>query len=194
MKRNALALSLIMALIFTCIFCGIFTPPVECQSFETIYIRADGSVEGTDLIERHDNTYAFLNDISGNIVVSKDFITIDGSGYALKGTDISSQRGISLSHRKNVTVTDMVIMNYFIGISCGGTASNITILNNYISSCGIGIEFLGSSNNLVKYNTFKNNDIDIAINYVSRNNLIIITQNSLNSYVQVWMSEQQTLT
>lgn len=84
-------------------------------------------------------------------------------------------------------------MNYHIGISCGGTASNITILNNYISSCGIGIEFLGSSNHLVKFNTFKNNDIDIAINYVSGNNLITITYNNLNDYVQVWMSEQQTI-
>jgi len=143
------------------------------------------------LIERNNNTYTFLNDISSNIVISKDFITIDGSGYALKGTDISSQKGISLSNRKNVTVTNMVIMNYFIGISCGGTASNITILNNYIGSCGIGIEFLGSSNNLVKYNTFKNNDIDIAINYVSGDNLI--TYNNLNSYVQVWLSEQPTM-
>ena len=193
MKRKALALSLLMALAFAYTLWIMPIRTVESQSFETIYIRADGSVEGTDLIEIHDNTYTFLNDISGNILISKDDITIDGSGFALKGTDDSSQRGISLSDRKNVTVTNMVIMNYFIGISCGGTTSNITILNNYVGSCGIGIEFLGSSNNLVKYNTFKNNDIDIAINYVSGNNLITITYNNLNDYVQVWMSEQQTI-
>jgi len=192
MKRTALALSLIMALVFTCIFYGILVQPVESQSFETIYIRDDGSVDGTNLIERHDNTYTFLNNISGSIVISKDFITIDGSGFALIGTDDFSQRGISLSNRKNVTVTNMVIMNYHIGISGGGTGSNITILNNYISSCEIGIEFLGSSNNLIKYNTFKNNDIDIAINYVL-GNVNLITQNNLNNYVQVWMSEQQTI-
>jgi parallel beta-helix repeat protein len=193
MKKTALALTLGLTLLFSYLFCGTLIQPVESQSFETIYIRSDGTVEGTDLIEISNNTYIFLNDISGSIVVSKDFITIDGSGYALKGTDDSSQRGISLSNRKNVTVTNMVIMNYHIGISCGGTASNITILNNYISSCGIGIEFLGSSNHLVKFNTFKNNDIDIAINYVSGNNLITITYNNLNDYVQVWMSEQQTI-
>jgi len=150
-----LALTLILSLLFSFLFCGTFVHPVDSQSFDTIYIRDDGSVEGTNFIERHDNTYTFLNNISGNIVISKDFITIDGSGYALIGTDISSQRGISLSNRKNVTVTNMVIMNYSIGISCGGTASNITVLNNYIGSCGIGIEFLGSSNNLVKYTTSK---------------------------------------
>ena len=168
MKRKALALSLIMALVLICIFYGIIIQPVESQSFETIYIRDDGSVEGTNLIERRGNTYTFLNNISGSIVISKDFITLNGSGYALMGTDDSSQKGISLSNRKNVTVTNLVIMNYHIGLSCGGTASNITILNNYISSCGIGIEFLGSSNNLVKYTTFKNN-------------------------VQVWLSDQPTM-
>ena len=193
MKKKTLALSLIMALALACTLWIIPIRTVESQSFETIYIRDDGSVEGTDLIERNDNTYTFINDISGSIVISKDFITIDGSGFALMGTDDSSQKGISLSDRKNVTVTDMVIMNYHIGVSCGGTASNITILNNDIGSCGIGIEFLGSSSNLVKYNTFKNNDIDIAINYVSENNLITIAYNNLNDYVQVWMSEQQTI-
>jgi hypothetical protein len=193
MKRKALALIIVLMFVFTCIFCIPLVRTVESQSFETIYIRADGSVEGTDLIKRHENTYTFLNNISGSIVISKDFITIDGSGYALIGTDVSSQRGISLSDRKNVTVTDMVIIDYFIGISCGGTASNITILNNYVGSCGIGIEFLGSSNHIVKFNTFKNNDIDITINYVTGNNLITITYNNLNDYVQVWMSGQQTI-
>ena len=193
MKITALALTIVLLLLFSFLFCGTFVHPVASQSFESIHISSDGSVEGTNLIERNNNTYTFLNDIYSSIVVSKDFIKLDGSGFALKGTDTSSQRGIVLTNRKNVTVENMVIMNYHIGISCGGTASNITILNNYISSCGIGIEFLGSSNHLVKFNTFKNNDIDIAINYVSGNNLITITYNNLNDYVQVWMSEQQTI-
>jgi hypothetical protein len=193
MKRTALALRLIMAFVLVCTLWIMPIRTVQSQSFNTIYIRADGSVEGTELIEIQDDTYIFLNDISGSIVVSKDFITIDGSGYTLMGTDDSSQRGISLSNRKNITVTNLVIMNYYIGISCGGTSSNITILNNYVGGCGIGIEFLGSSDHLIKFNTFENNDIDVAINYVSGNNLITITYNNLNDYVQLWMSEQQTI-
>jgi parallel beta-helix repeat protein len=181
----------ILALLFSFLFYGTLTQPVNSQFDETIYIKSDGSVDGTDLIERNNSTYTFLNNISGSVVISKDFITLDGSGYALKGIDISSQRGISLSDRKNVTVTNLVIMNYSVGISCSGSTSNITILNNYISSSGSGIEFLGSSNNLIKYNTFKNNDVDIAVNYVSGNNLI--TYNNLDSYVQVWLSDQPTM-
>ena len=77
MKKKALALSLIMALAFASIFYVALIQPAESQSFETIYIRADGSVEGTNLIERRDNTYTFLNNISGSIVISKDFITLE---------------------------------------------------------------------------------------------------------------------
>jgi parallel beta-helix repeat protein len=161
---------------------------------ETIYIKGDGSVEGTGLLQRNNNTYTFLDDISGNIVVSKDFITIDGAGFTLKGSGDSSQTGIDLTFKKNVTVKNLVITEYFIGIFCrpgAGTTTNITILGNYIHNCDIGIEFQGTSNNLIKYNTFKNNSIDISIAYVLGNNLI--THNSIDSYIQVWMSDQPTI-
>ena len=105
MKRTALALPIVLFLLFSLLFCGIFVHLVTSQSFDTIYIKSDGSVDGTALIEKNNNTYTFLNDISGNIVISKDFIILDGSGYALKGTDIANQAGITLSFRKNVTVT-----------------------------------------------------------------------------------------
>jgi parallel beta-helix repeat protein len=157
---------------------------------DTIYINSDGSVEGTELLQKNNSTYTFLNDISGTIVVSKDFITIDGAGYSLKGSGgDSSQRGISLSSRKNVTVTNLVILDYSVGIA--GTTTNMTVLNNYIHDCEIGIEFSGVTDNLVKYNTFKNNDIDITLNYVTGNNTI--THNNLNRYIQVWLSNQPTI-
>jgi len=167
------------------------SPIEEVKAQSTIYIRADGSVEGTDLIQRNNNTYTFLNNISGSIVISKNFITLDGSGFTLKGSGAYPQKGINLSHRKNVTVKNLVIMNYSTGIFCkpgSDTRTNITILGNYILNCDIGIDFVGSSNNLIKYNTFKNNTNDISISYVIGNNLI--TQNSIDSFVQVWMSDQ----
>jgi len=46
---------------------------------DTIYIKSDGSVEGTELLQRNGEVYTFLGDVSGKIVVSKDFITIDGA-------------------------------------------------------------------------------------------------------------------
>ena len=160
----------------------------------TIQINRDGSIDGTDLIQRNNDTYTFLNDISGTIVVFKDFITIDGVGFTLNGSSYSPQTGIDLTFRKNVTVKNLVIIDYDVGIFCrpgAGTITNITIWGNYIHNCDIGIEFQGTSNNLIKFNTFKNNSIDISIEYVLGNNLI--TQNSVDSYVQVWMSDQPTI-
>ena len=96
--------------------------------------------------------------------------------------------------RKNVTIQNLVITDYFTGIYCrpgAGTTTNITLRGNYIHNCNIGIEFLGTSNNLIKFNTFKNNSIDISVAYVLGDNLI--TQNSIDSYIQVWMSDPQTI-
>ena len=143
------------------------------------------------LIQRNNNTYTFLDDVSGNIVVSKDFITFDGAGFTLNASGYSLQTGIDLTSRKNVTVKNLVIIDYDVGIFCGSGTTNITISGNYIHNCGNGIEFLGASNNTIKYNTFKDNSIDVSIEYVLGNNLI--TQNSVDSYIQVWMSDQQTI-
>lgn len=58
----------------------------------TIYIRADGSVEGIDKIQREGNIYIFVDDINGSIVVDRDNITIDGAGYTLQG--IGGEKGV----------------------------------------------------------------------------------------------------
>jgi parallel beta-helix repeat protein len=194
MKKTALVLTVIFALTVSFLFCWTPIQPVKSQSFGTIYIRSDGSVEGTDLIERNNNTYTFLGDVSGSLVISKNGITLDGSGFTLKGNGVYPQNGIGLSYRKDVTVKNLIIMNYSTGIALrpsNDTMTNITILNNYILNCDVGIDLLGSSNNLIKFNTFKNNSIAIAINYVLGDN--IITQNNIDSYIQVWMSDQPTI-
>jgi parallel beta-helix repeat protein len=68
-----------------------------------IYIRSNGTVEGTDLIQRNGDTYTFTGDIgavnwtdywayretsmySQGIIVEKDDIVIDGAGYNLTGS------------------------------------------------------------------------------------------------------------
>ena len=52
----------------------------------TVYIRADGSVEGTDKIYRVGNLYIFTGNIGDSIVVEKSNIIIDGNGFTLQGT------------------------------------------------------------------------------------------------------------
>ena len=66
----------------------------------TIYIRADGSVEGTTDISTVDNvTYTFTdNIINQSIVVERDNILVDGAGYTVEGTEVSDSKGIACMH------------------------------------------------------------------------------------------------
>ena len=63
----------------------------------TIYIRSDGSVEGTDKIQQDGNVYTFTDDIFDPIVVQRDNIVVDGAGYTLQGTEVPDSKGIYLS-------------------------------------------------------------------------------------------------
>jgi hypothetical protein len=87
LKKKAITLELIIALAFTLIFYGILPRTVESQSLGTIYIRADGNVEGTDKIQRNGNIYVLKGSISGPIIVERDTIVLDGAGYTLQGSN-----------------------------------------------------------------------------------------------------------
>jgi hypothetical protein len=80
----------LILLVILC-FAGISISEISIVKAEgTIYIRADGSVEGTDKIQRNGNVYTFLGNISidgsgvDGIIVERDNIVIDGADYALQ--------------------------------------------------------------------------------------------------------------
>jgi hypothetical protein len=47
---------------------------VKTQSPEVIYIRANGSIEGTDKIQRDGDIYTLTADLSAGIQVEKSYI------------------------------------------------------------------------------------------------------------------------
>ncbi|MDH5779210.1 MAG: hypothetical protein OEZ29_01285, partial [Candidatus Bathyarchaeota archaeon] len=106
MKRKA-----VMGIMLTLLFVGILSLTFGIQPVKaigTIYIRADGSIEGTTDIMTVDNvTYTFTDNINGSIVIERDNIVVDGAGYTLQGT--GSGYGIELSYRSNVTIKNMEI-------------------------------------------------------------------------------------
>jgi parallel beta-helix repeat protein len=112
----------------------------------TIYIRADGTVEGTDMILRGGDVYTFTDDIFGSIVVEKDNIVVDGAGYILQGTGIGT--GINLTGRTNVTVKNMEINNFFYGIYLNSSLSN-SLSSNNVKANVYGIYLSASSNNSI---------------------------------------------
>jgi len=150
----------------------------------TIYIRADGSVEGTDKIQRDGNVYTFTDNIiydyilDNYIVIEKDNIVIDGAGYTLKGGYYkASGRGIALTGRSNVTIKNMKISVFSYGISLSGSSNNSIFGNNITPYNNYGIYLYSCNNNTVSGNNITNNN-NCAIfleyssyNSISRNNI-----------------------
>ena len=107
MKRPEVLVGFLFFLIFFVSFPQIQV--VKAQS-NTIYIRADGIVEGTHKIQREGNVYTLLGNITlerlpdgDGIYVEKDNIVLDGAGFTIH----SDTRGIVLSERNNVTVKNV---------------------------------------------------------------------------------------
>ena len=83
---------IVLATILAIVLIGMLGLSFKVQNVEasgTIYIRADGSVEGTDKIISSDNvTYTFTDNIYDSIVVERSNIIIDGNRYTLQGTEV----------------------------------------------------------------------------------------------------------
>jgi hypothetical protein len=139
----------------------------------TIYIRVDGSVEGTDKIQREGNVYAFTSDavIDADIVVQRSNIVIDGNGHMLQNARLV------ISGLSNITVENMYIKdNYYgtHGISVGisgmdvTNSSSITIMNNTVTGTTFytneaGIRIVGGNSNVIVGNTIAGNQKGLTI-------------------------------
>ena len=194
-QRVAIFLMLILSFMLVSI------PQIELmKAQDSIYIREDGSVEGTDKIQRNGDIYTLIGNISGGIQIQKSYIVFDGVGYTVKPNN-GNERGIDLRNERhhypsrpeivNVTIKNMRIENFSTGIECVNTC-NDTIISNYIADCGMGINILGSPNNvLIKNNTITNcgyNPISIAYS----GGVQVITENSFidGNFIIVWLSPE----
>jgi parallel beta-helix repeat protein len=156
-------LVLLMALII--ILVGTLGLAFDVQTVEasgTIYIRANGDVEGTDKIDRvGEYGYIFTDNINDSIVIERDNIMVDGKGYTVQGT--GSGTGIHLSGRNNVTVKNMEIRSFERGIQLDNSSNNTISANNVINNeYGIGL-YLSSSNNTLRHNDASDNRYNLGI-------------------------------
>jgi parallel beta-helix repeat protein len=158
-----------MLLLILC-FAVVSISKIEIVKAEsTIYIRADGTVEGTDKIQKDGDLYTFTGDISNRkLLVEKDNILIDGAGYTLIGAE---GRGIVLSERNNVTVKNVKLeMEGGYGLYLVDT-SNCIISSNTVTGDAYNIKLWRSFNNTVEGNTVTDAFRGILI-YDSDNNSI----------------------
>jgi len=148
----------------------------------TVYIREDGSVEGTDKIQHVGNVYTLTGDISGSIILEKDNIEINGAGYALQGN--RGGTGIYFESGVNVTIRNMEISHFrwgIDGISTNSTLSGNTIINNEVN----GVILKGDNHNMFG-NIIANNGnygVDLYFsdyNTISKNKM---TENKIGIYL-----------
>lgn len=127
--------------------------PVKAES--TIFIRADGSVEGTDKIQRSRDIYMFTSDIANSsLVIKRDSVVIDGQNFSILGNYQSETCiGISLSARNNVTIKNLAVVNFQTGINLENTSKskviNSDITTNKYES---GIRLINSTSNIISNN------------------------------------------
>ena len=171
-------LVLVLVLLSTAMF-GRFIVPVEADG-TTIFIRADGSVEGTTHISSVDNiTYTFTDNFYDEIVVERDNIVIDGADYTLQGT--GSGVGLNLTARSNVTIKNMEIEAFSYGIWLENNSKNNSISANNITNNEVGISIKHSPNNTILGNNITNNDYGI-FSYQSLNNSLSGNRITNNGY------------
>jgi len=170
-QRTVLILSVILC------FAVVSISQIEIVKAEgTIYIRADGSVEGTDEISRDGDVYTLISDISGSIVVERNNVVLNGAGYRLQGD--GNENGIILGISNNITVKNMKLSSFNIGIVVMGSDNN-KILENSITDNFRGLDFTSSENDTVSGNYIANNVGGIALENMY-NSIVenIITNNS----------------
>jgi parallel beta-helix repeat protein len=113
-----------------------------------IYIRADGSIEGTDKIERDGDNYTLTGNITdaGGIVIQRGNMTLDGAGYVLRGGNIADSRGIEVTEETNVTIKNMKIETFESGVWID-RSTDCWITESHIRNCSYnGIHIRSASN------------------------------------------------
>jgi parallel beta-helix repeat protein len=163
------AVALMLALVLLPASCITVFSPAKAQSLGSAYIKADGSVVGTDLIQSNGNKYTLVDNIFDGLVVEKDNIEIDGTGYALQGG--GGGMGIYLNGRVNVTVQNTQISNFTTGIWVG-SSSEITFSGNKITANSwAGIQEAASFNITISDNDITDNQYGVWLDSCFSNNI-----------------------
>ena len=164
----------VLAFCLTLVFLAVLVLTVRVQIVEgsgTVYIKADGTIDPSTapILTVDKTTYFLTSNIYGSMVVERSNITVDGAGYSLEGT--AGGIGMYLSYRNNVTIKNLILKEFQIGMSFQFCLS-ISILNNTLSNHANNIVLWNSSYNTVSENTLA--DIlltDSSHNVLSRNKI-----------------------
>jgi len=158
------------------------TPPVTPTS-GFIYIKPDGQVSPSTapILNVGNSHYTFTADIYNSIIIGRDNVVIDGANRALQGTGAYGSRGIDLTGRSNVTITNMKIKGFDYGVYLSSASHNVLSQNDFTNNyCGIWI-VVSSNDNIISGNNIENNKMYAMWLKESSNNKI--SENEITSHV-----------
>jgi parallel beta-helix repeat protein len=168
--KNVFSRLAVVMLLVSVWFCGFNIQPARASG--TVYIRADGSIDPPMAsIHTLDNvTYTLDASISDSIVIERDNIVVDGAGYAVQGAGVPDS-GIRLLSRSNVTLKDIDVKGFYVGIRLEGSSGNTVLGNNLTNNHGRSIDLDWSDGNVVSGNDITSNGAGIWL-YMSSDNAI----------------------
>jgi len=186
----------------------------EARALETIYIRADGSIEPLAApIQRNGDIFTLTNNIASDfdgIVIERNNTMLDGAGHTIEGTNAPSSRGIYLSGNYNVTIKNIDIKTFEsgilldaystynrisgnklegndYGINCWAYADNNDIIGNNITANNLaGVWIVGSSGTNITLNTVADNG-QYGISLETSSNSRICQNDFINNVNQVYV-------
>ena len=185
MKKTALAhftilCSLSMILSITLGF-NIHPVKADWTWTETIYIKADGSIEpDTAPISTVDSiTYTLTDNIVGGIpedtsaiVVERENIMINGAGFTVQGTGSGNGIELSMLGHSNVTLKNIEVTNFYMGILLVYSHNN-TLTGNTATNNTFGIHLFSSSFNNLTDNIASSNALrGFFLDYFSHHNVL----------------------
>ncbi len=151
-----------------------------------VYINANGSVTGTNSIQRNGDYYTLTDNITGNIIIQRSNMTLDGAGYTLQGYGAT---GIDLTTQGpqtpvplgvyNVTVENLRIMNFNASIWSSGGGNHTFYRDEIFNTTsevtgGIYLHWDHGDNNISYCNIYTTPAIAIEAssgNTITQNNL-----------------------
>jgi hypothetical protein len=133
-----------------------------------IRITAEGTVEGTDKIQRNGNVYTLNGDISGSvedgatfISIERDGVVFDGAGKTIRG--INAGVAIGIRGRSDITIKNTQIVDFGTGVEIYNdfmtdsdnvvVSSSNTVIDNYFKTRYWSIALRGVKN-FISGNTF----------------------------------------
>ena len=149
--------SALLSLLLGSLF-GITFTAMLGRAEESIFITSDGTISPSSApIQRDEERYTLMANLSSGIVVQRDNIVIDGNGYTLQGD--GAGKGFDLSYRKNVTVKNAHIRSFTYGVDLEHSTDN-KIVGNWITRCVYGIMSQYSPRNTIINNIVTNDAVN----------------------------------